>query len=1046
MRRVLFDLPGRRVAALVAALLFSTARAPAGAAAFPVATNLSQFHQLGQQQQRVTCEVHLRGVIAWASATNGQFVLQDESGAERVDLGAPASPLQPGQIVQLDGLCSGGGVGSDRHIGAALIVDNDGMHEKAEKSASVFLSAGLHPTAIDWFNRDEPGSLEVDYAGPELARQVIPASALFHDPSNTGLVWESYEGEWWQLPDFTLLTPAGRGVASNVGLGVFARPQFAAVRFHGFLQIPRDGVYTFSTISEGGSQLWMNLLRVTVEGLGPPPQPRGFNPGRPAAQDDTQWASVEGMVDFADAAADSKMSLELVCSAGRVRVDLSNRAGLTSSALLNSRVRVTGLCRGSAAAEGRSMPCYLWAPGAAQIEIINSASARDFNDAASAAAPLPTLTTVEEIKRLKRSEALRGYPVRVRGVITWSAGSAVVIQDATAGIFVSQAPVPDADGPRAGELWEIEGVTYAQFSPMILARKVTRLGLASLPEPLHPTWDELINGSLDTQFVEVRGVVTDVHGTNIILLTHGGRIEIDLPETRPEQLPSFRDALVRIRGCLWAVKDDTTHLIKVGAVQIHNAAIAVDQPAPADPFDAPVKTAASLLLFDARAGALQRVKVAGQVLQGRAGEYFLADGTNGLRFVPKSDPQLVPGDLVEVVGFPDLNGPSPALREAIARKTGHAALPAPAQLSEETLVAGEHDAALVKVEARLVKASIDAHEATLRMQAGPRTFIARLVNKPEFAQSLQPGSLLEMTGVYVGRGGDRVAGRDIDSFELLVNAPSDIRVLSAPPWWTLRRLLVIVGLLAGALGIAGAWIGLLRRKVEQRTSQLRTEIQERERAEHQRVVEAERSRIARDLHDDLGASLTEISLLADAGPGAPPTLDRAAQRFHRIGERARAMVSALDVIVWLVNPRKDVLPFLVGYLGSYAEEYLSACGIGCRLKLPIDVPAIPLSADVRHSVFLAVREALHNIVQHAHASEVVLEISVSGSVLRITVLDNGQGFDAASARNGNGNGNGLSNLRERLAGAGGECQILARPEQGARVVMTLPLPAPNNHL
>lgn len=1018
-------------------LLLAAAPMTRGEEGFPLVTNVRQFHDLGTHRQRITCRLRLTGVVAWSSATGDRLVALDDTGAELVELGGAPGAFRPGQRVRLEGLCSGGGVGEDRRMGPALVVDNDGVHAKAEKSGSVSLSAGRHPFILTWFNRENSPALDIWYEGPSLPRQKIPGTALFQpDSSRAGVAWKAYEGDWWQLPDFNGLTPVKTGIAPTLSPEIRTREALAAVQFAGALEIPRDGLYTFSTASKDGSQLWMPLVEATVLGETAPPKPHALWGSRFLTnQDEAEWCVAEGTVTFAGGGAGAGAELELATTTGKMRVKVSNTRDWAPQTLWNSRVRVTGLARATFGADGHEQPGLLWAPGAEQVEVLEHAPA-EANDFAGDDSELPTLTTVEEIKRLKHADALRGYPVHVRGVITWSGGSAVVLQDATAGIFVSQTPVADADGARTGEYWDIEGISYAQFSPMILARRVVRLGLGALPEPLHPTWDQLINGSLDTQFVEVRGVVTDLQSNAVMLLTPGGRIQLDLPETRPESLLAFKNARVRVRGCLWAVKDDVTHLFKIGAVQIHGAAISVEQPAPADLFDAPRKRAADLLLFDAQAGSLQRVKVAGQVAHGNGQEFFLMDETNGLRFLPKSDPHLAPGALVEVVGFPDLNGPSPTLREAVARQTGAAPLPAPLRLTEETLLAGAHDGILVKVEARLVKVGGDQRETVLGLQLGARTFAARLDAKSEWAQSLQPGSTLEVMGVYAGHGGDRAAGRDIDSFELLLNAPSDIRVVAQPPWWTLRRLLAMMGILLAVLGMATIWIWLLRRRVEQRTAELRTEILERERAQHQQAVEAERSRIARDLHDDLGASLTEISLLADAGPGAPPTLDRAAQRFHTIGDKARAMVGALDVIVWLVNPRKDVLPFLVGYVGSYAEEYLGNSGIGCRLRLPMDIPPIRLSTDVRHNVFLAVRETLHNIVQHAHASEVVMELAMTDDHLRITILDNGQGFDAASCRNGNG----LSNLRERLAGMGGVCEISAQPEEGTRVSLALPLP------
>ena len=146
-------------------------------------------------------------------------------------------------------------------------------------------------------------------------------------------------------------------------------------------------------------------------------------------------------------------------------------------------------------------------------------------------------------------------------------------------------------------------------------------------------------------------------------------------------LERYEDALVRVRGCLFASWDYVTHRVKVGEIRIYGADISVDQPAPADLFSIPLKTVAELLQFNPQAGVFQQVKVSGQIVHAQAPEYFMMDGKNGVRFILKKPvPGLEAGDFVEVVGFPELSGASPVLREAVARKTGHATLPEARQL------------------------------------------------------------------------------------------------------------------------------------------------------------------------------------------------------------------------------------------------------------------------------------------------------------------------------------------------------------------------------
>ncbi|HEY1787907.1 MAG TPA: sensor histidine kinase [Verrucomicrobiae bacterium] len=648
----------------------------------------------------------------------------------------------------------------------------------------------------------------------------------------------------------------------------------------------------------------------------------------------------------------------------------------------------------------------------------------------------PVLTTAEQVKRLSRDEALRQYPVRIRGVVTWSGGSGFVLQDATLGVFAETVNPGKYGTQRDGECLDIEGVTTAQFSPMVLAQQITDLGPGRMPEPAHPTWDQLMDGTLDTQFAEIQGIVTALEGTRLTLLTHDGRLQITLPEMQYEQLKHYVDAIIRIRGCLWATKNEVTHVLIPGEIEIHDASICVDQPAPHDPFTAPFKHVSELLLFDAKAGALQRLKVIGQIVHADSGQYYLMDGIYGLRFTTRTNVQLKVGDQAEVVGFPLLGGPSPVLREAVVRLIGHYDLQSPRPLPENSILNGSYDSTLVKVDAQLMNVSEDQKDIILGLQAGSSMFLAKF-DKNLGALSLPPiGSKLELSGVYSGQGGGRIEGHDIDSFELLLNTPSDVRVLARPSWWTIKRVFAVVGVLLGILTAALIWIGLLHRQVEQRTEQLKKETAVRQRAEQQRAVEEERSRIARDLHDDLGASLTEISMLADAGAGWPPAIEKAGQRFQSIADKARGVVHAMDVIVWLVNPSKDVLPFLVGYIGSYAEEYLAVAGITCRLKVPTDVPALRLTAQIRHNLFLAVKEALHNAVRHSQASEVTVEMMITAEFLKIVITDDGRGFDAANRVNGNG----LLNLQNRLANVGGRCEVTSRIDAGTAITFTLPLP------
>jgi signal transduction histidine kinase len=475
------------------------------------------------------------------------------------------------------------------------------------------------------------------------------------------------------------------------------------------------------------------------------------------------------------------------------------------------------------------------------------------------------------------------------------------------------------------------------------------------------------------------------------------------------------------------------------------ANIAVDEPAPKDLFALPQRQASELRLFDPEASLLRRVLVRGQIVQHSKGEFLAMDGSNGFRFIPTDPVMLEVGDLVDVVGFATLTGPSPVLLEALARKTGSAPLPLAKPLDSENLFDSKLDATRVRVEA--VLRSYSADQRILELQAGLVGFLAqfdsiatqtptnRFKSEPDHGFNAPVGSQLALTGVYLGHGGAPSDGAQIGSFELLLNSPADIVVLARAPFWTLPRLLVLIAALVGVLGLAVVWIQSLHHQVQARTAQLKVEVREREHAEQQRALAVERSRIARDLHDDLGSSLTEVSLLATAAPGQQFTHDAASERLDAVAQKSRTMVHALDELVWAVDPERDTLSSVARYLASYAEEYLAGLKLSCRVQIPPALPERAVSGQVRHELFLAVKEALNNAVRHGQPSEVAFRLHWSGSQMEISVADDGKGFDPGAQSNGHG----LPNLKTRLQNLNGRCEIESSAGHGTTILMRVPI-------
>jgi signal transduction histidine kinase/ligand-binding sensor domain-containing protein len=208
-----------------------------------------------------------------------------------------------------------------------------------------------------------------------------------------------------------------------------------------------------------------------------------------------------------------------------------------------------------------------------------------------------------------------------------------------------------------------------------------------------------------------------------------------------------------------------------------------------------------------------------------------------------------------------------------------------------------------------------------------------------------------------------------------------------------------------------------------------------EQLEQERVVARERERIARDLHDDLGSSLARISLLSGLLKADRDNPGQIENHAVKISQSADQTVRALEEIVWAVRPGSDTLQSLVEYMAHFANEMFEGSEIHCRLDLPHDLPASPLPPEVRHNVFLVVKEALTNASKHARAKEIFVRAEVKDGVLEISVQDDGRGFDLGIQSRGNG----LGNIRRRAQAVGGQLEIESFPGKGTTVKLTLPI-------
>ena len=237
--------------------------------------------------------------------------------------------------------------------------------------------------------------------------------------------------------------------------------------------------------------------------------------------------------------------------------------------------------------------------------------------------------------------------------------------------------------------------------------------------------------------------------------------------------------------------------------------------------------------------------------------------------------------------------------------------------------------------------------------------------------------------------------------------------------------------LAGLLVLAGggAWYGT-RRRMSRKL----------ERVERQRALERERTRIAKDIHDDLGASLTRINLLSQSARAGMEDGPRTLTNLDQICTTARQLTRAMDEIVWAVDPQHDTLDSLASYLDILIHEMFSDSGIRCRLDFPVNLPVWPVTSEVRHNLFLAFKEALHNVLKHSRATEVQISFRLEPAAFAVNITDNGRGFEPAPTEGlTRPRRHGLGNMRQRLEEIGGGCEIQSEPGRGTRVTFLLPV-------
>jgi signal transduction histidine kinase len=696
--------------------------------------------------------------------------------------------------------------------------------------------------------------------------------------------------------------------------------------------------------------------------------------------------------------------------------------------------------------------------------------------------PTEPLTEASEVLSLSAEQAGRRLRVTVTGVVTaaepdWR--GQFFVQDATGGIFVENLNrVP----PAPGDLVVVDGVTHpGAFAPIISAPTWRKLGTTPLPEPKRVAIEDLKAGHEDSQRIEIIGVVRTARLQNNRLLVDlsvaGNRLQVTTPVSAEASPASFVAARVRVRGTAAMHYIGALRHLTAAAVYVPCAEdFAVLESEQVDPFEGPIMPVNSIAQYRRGRHAEQRVHVRGNVTFQRPGEeLFLQDSSGGLRIATEQPGKFALGEEVEAVGFVEYDGHLPVLRDAVLRRCRAPHVIVPARTVPFLEIArGEHHGETLTLRGRLLDRSTRPHTrpdgraagfvTTWLVQGSGTMFTIEHLSAEESTAlaEIPIGSVVEADGVCVSTIN---AAAKLTSLMLLLPDLDHLRVIEKPSWLTPARLLAGLALLSAGLVIVVAWLltvakknAALRRvvrelehaqrelqeahdtleeKVAERSAQLQVEMTARKTAEVQfKAVLAERTRLARDLHDTLEQTLAGIAMrlntaakLSRRDPEASDThLQLARNWLHQSQVGLRRSI-------WDLRSRELEQFDLASALKCSADQMVHGTEIALDFETKGQAQGLP--EVVEENVLRIGQEALTNIAKHAHATRVSIRLEFDPRVLRLRVEDDGAGFDA-SATPGEGHF-GLTGMAERAKRLAGGITVTSAPDRGTTIVVEVPL-------
>lgn len=686
------------------------------------------------------------------------------------------------------------------------------------------------------------------------------------------------------------------------------------------------------------------------------------------------------------------------------------------------------------------------------------------------------LTRIADIRALSREQAAEELPVRLRGVVQWTGGSYrdFTFGDESASVYASQSSelmAVDATGlpiarwqPRIGEEIEVEGMTSAGgYAPVVVVQGVVAHGKGK-PWPLRKVSIAHLSGAhqdaqrIELETVVVQSVIEDTRdGLRVLRACSGsGDYTLLVVKTEPWSEPSrVIDAEVRARGTVLTLFNSRLEQTAVRIAVPSEDDFVVVKPPP-DPFSVPRVEIGALRLFRPEGVTRHRRSVEGTVTWVSATELVIESQGRGVSVKATPTQGIKTGDTVLVSGFIEARQPIAFFTNAAVKKLASGTAPPAATPSVEEILRvsqdnssrawGLHpkdfDYRLVRIRGTLI-GNVSPGDASFILQTDSgKQVTARLASGAKgFTTAPLAGSVVEVTGVATvlhGAGDPLPEFRRPMGLELLLRDAGDLQVISAPSWWTPRRLQAALLGVAAVLGLVMAWVVLLRRTVWRQAQRIESALRMHRDAElEHEAAKRERIRLAGDLHDGVHQLLSaasyrleSVAKLSERDPAAAlPHVAAAKKILDRSQNEMRSIMWGIHELAKEEPDFSELLTHALAGMDHWPADVVKVSSEGTPQPVP---------ARAAGSLLLLTQEAVQNALNHGHATEIKVQVGFGKEALRVTIEDNGHGFDPTTAQPSAQGGLGLGSMRRRVDELGGDLTLTSSPDHGTTLHIELP--------